>query len=392
MTAVGTRAGGARATVDTRGRIVLADGSAPIDWYIGAVDRWHVAREESSVRQQLLGGAPVVETRLRVPGGDAVQRVYCVADFGGVLVVEIENDSPEPFAVALGRDHLVCSRPPTTSAVEGIELPTSVTLVPVSHRTAVRFAVADESGLSPADLGVLATAQQVSAGWRQQCEVASRWRLPEAGLEERLIAERSQLLLNGPGDPRHAASFLLATEELVRLGESPMPWVEDVAMAAMRLAKSGGGPVDAGLRAAARVLAAAGEQRGHDDAEAVRRRRRARGASDTPLAEPDASDSPIAWIFGQRSRLVTVTDESIDLMPQWPEAWLGQGVEVYGEQLGPWRASFAVRWHGERPALLWDIEGPSATIRCPGLDPSWSSELGRGEALLAATVRSGVQL
>ena len=45
--------------------------------------------------------------------------------------------------------------------------------------------------------------------------------------------------------------------------------------------------------------------------------------------------------------------------------------------------SFAVRWHGERPALLW--EAPSGTeLRTPALDPAWSSTAGSGEVLLAA--------
>jgi hypothetical protein len=382
VTAIGVRsAAGAKAVVDERGRLELTDGSPPIDWYIGAVDRWHVPAEESSVRQRLIAGAPVVETRLRVPGGDAVHRVYCVADFGAAILIEIENDSPEPFAVALGRKALWCTRPPSAVAVEGIELPDAVTLVPVTHRTTVRFAVSDDPSLSAAGLGVLPAATAVAAGWRQQCEVASRWRVPDPSWEERLVTERSQLLLNGPGDRADAATYLLSAEELVRLGESPTPWVPEVAAAARRLAKSGGGgaAVNAGLRAAASVLAAAGEQRGHDDAERVRRR----WAS---AAGPESVGDEVGvwWIHGRRSQLVTVGDQSIDLLPSWPDDWFGQGVEVYGEQLGQWRASFAVRWHGERPALLWDIDGPSTTVRCSGLDAAWSSDVTRGEALLGA--------
>jgi hypothetical protein len=79
-------------------------------------------------------------------------------------------------------------------------------------------------------------------------------------------------------------------------------------------------------------------------------------------------------------------------VPEWPDEWLGQGVEVYGEQLGPWRVSFAVRWHGERPAVLWEIDGPAVTVDGPGLDPRWRSELARGEALLAAPISSSTPL
>ena len=50
--------------------------------------------------------------------------------------------------------------------------------------------------------------------------------------------------------------------------------------------------------------------------------------------------------------------------------------------------SYAVRWHGERPALLWELHprpgGPAVRLTAPGLDPGWSTEASAGEALLAA--------
>jgi hypothetical protein len=46
--------------------------------------------------------------------------------------------------------------------------------------------------------------------------------------------------------------------------------------------------------------------------------------------------------------------------------------------------SFAVRWHGERPALLWTAP-PGVRLRAPGLDPEWASEVASGEALLAGS-------
>src|SRR4029077_12561800 len=58
---------------------------------------------EPSVRQTLLGGAPLTETAVRVPGGDAVHRAGAVraADGRDVVVIEVENRSHVPFAVAL---------------------------------------------------------------------------------------------------------------------------------------------------------------------------------------------------------------------------------------------------------------------------------------------------
>jgi hypothetical protein len=48
--------------------------------------------------------------------------------------------------------------------------------------------------------------------------------------------------------------------------------------------------------------------------------------------------------------------------------------------------SYAVRWHGDRVALLWEVQphpgqGPVRLIS-PGLDPTWSTTDLRGEALL----------
>ena len=50
------------------------------------------------------------------------------------------------------------------------------------------------------------------------------------------------------------------------------------------------------------------------------------------------------------------------------------------------RLSYAVRWHDARPAVLWELQ-PHAGIErvrltAPGLDPSWTTDDLRGEALL----------
>src|SRR5438874_1753251 len=57
-----------------------------------------------STRQRLVGAAPVVETAMRVPSGDAVHRAYAIqagGEGGELVVVEIENRSPLPFVAAL---------------------------------------------------------------------------------------------------------------------------------------------------------------------------------------------------------------------------------------------------------------------------------------------------
>ncbi|GBL20477.1 hypothetical protein EMGBS4_05370 [Acidimicrobiaceae bacterium] len=46
--------------------------------------------------------------------------------------------------------------------------------------------------------------------------------------------------------------------------------------------------------------------------------------------------------------------------------------------------SYAVRWHGERPALLWDVDGPTGVrVAASAVDESFSSTDIRGETLLS---------
>lgn len=82
---------------------------------------------------------------------------------------------------------------------------------------------------------------------------------------------------------------------------------------------------------------------------------------------------------------------TITLFAGFPAAWRGQPVEVHDAPTRFGLLSCAVRWHGERPALLWDLRlwpdappGPAVTLAAPSLDPGWSTIEPQGEALLAA--------
>lgn len=80
------------------------------------------------------------------------------------------------------------------------------------------------------------------------------------------------------------------------------------------------------------------------------------------------------------------------LLPAWPAEWWGRNLEVHGVSTRFGDASFALRWHGERPAVLWEVEAasgvdpaaPVPVLTCPGLDPAWRGEGWTGEALLGA--------
>ena len=105
-TAIGNLDSAREAIVDPCGLVTPWYDGWSLDWWIGADDRWHLPSREVAVRQRLVGASPVVETAMSIPSGDAVQRVYAIrrssAEGGGeVVVVEIENASPVPVALAL---------------------------------------------------------------------------------------------------------------------------------------------------------------------------------------------------------------------------------------------------------------------------------------------------
>jgi hypothetical protein len=100
-TMVGNVASPWEAIVDPRGLVTPWFDGWSLDWWIGADDRWHFPSRETAVRQGLVGTAPVVETSMRIPSGDAVCRTYAVQGGDELVVVEVANRSPVPVALAL---------------------------------------------------------------------------------------------------------------------------------------------------------------------------------------------------------------------------------------------------------------------------------------------------
>src|SRR3954451_16661364 len=130
-----------RASVTPWGALEAWDGSPVLDWYVADDDRWHVPRNEGAVRQARVDGTPVVETRLRVPGGDVVQTIYSCADVGGLTVIEVLNESSLPVAVAFDRRDVLTERPIADVPIEGIDLSPTSFVMPVGHRARTRIAV-----------------------------------------------------------------------------------------------------------------------------------------------------------------------------------------------------------------------------------------------------------
>lgn len=84
-----------------------------------------------------------------------------------------------------------------------------------------------------------------------------------------------------------------------------------------------------------------------------------------------------------------VADRGIDisLVQGWQVDQAGTAVECHAVPTSAGLVSFAIRWHGRRPALLWEVtpwpDREAATLRTPVLDPAWSTTTVEGDALLA---------
>jgi hypothetical protein len=371
-----------RASITAWGAVEPWGGGPVLDWWIAADDRWHVPADEPSVRQVRAEGTAVTETRVRVPSGDAVQRVYSVGHAGGLTVIEIENDSTLPIAVAFSHRGLLTERPIADVPIEGLTLPEGAFVMPVGHAARVRVAIPHTAGVvtpGPLPAGVPG-ATQVARGWLALTERASRLVLPEvwAGHAAAVTAARCELALGAdiPSAADDPAGYALALGELVRMGEPVEHWLPELVLAVAALGPLGGWENDAALAAAGRVLAAAGEGR------ALRDLARITAGRGTPAPRPAGHPNGV--------RLVAWVEQALAvgaaLLPGgWPDGWLGQPWEAYGiPTVGESTVSLAVRWHADRPALLWEQSGAPVELTAPAAAPGWSARGATGETLWPA--------
>ncbi len=385
--AVGTAC---RAWVATSGDVSV-ERSDPLRWYVAAEDRWHSPAGEPAVRQRRLEGTPVVETRLRVPEGDAIQRVWSVPDAGGLTVIEVENASALPFAVAFSGPRLLTDRPPVDVPVRGIDLPEGTVVLPVAHRSSVRVAIPhDPSRFTVWALPALAPARAIVRGWERIVHRASRLVLPDVGLSEAVTAARSDLLLAGPVHVDvDTVGFLLDVAELGRLGDDADAWMPEIVEPIASIARSSAADVDVALRACERLAAMVRDDRAAGDIAAIRRRRlRDRRPAPTGEAAPSSfSDLHRGPSVGRFVAEVEqrIADEGRLLPLGIPHRWLGSNFEVHGVPTGARSTvGFALRWHGARPAVLWEQHGEIQRLTAPAVDPGWVSDAVSGEALWAA--------
>jgi hypothetical protein len=356
------------ARVDSRGRVDAPGDAWSLDWWIGAEDRWHFASREAAVRQRLVDATPVVETVMRVPGGDAVARVYaCREGEADAAVVEVENASRAPMVVAfvvvpnarrirridLGdttvsvdrRAALWLPRPPPRVAV-GADTESAVVdgraveqwpgpgaeraafLYPLAHGAIIRVAqpLAPPRRLArakPSRPSSLPTAAQVARGWRAHTVSGPQFEVPDARLADAVSATRARALMSGAAPAEVVEPSYAAVEALLDAASPVVTW-----------------------------------------------------------PEPDAGRRLLALV---RAILVREVDGGLALCTDVPAAWAGQPIEVREAPTGFGTLSYAVRWHGRRPALLWELEGDAPVrLTAPGLDAAWFSDEPRGDALLRA--------
>jgi hypothetical protein len=443
---LGTLDGSVRATVDPCGRVGLRGRRWFVRWAVRGDEGWVVPErvKPASRSQRRLDGTSVVETSLRVPGGQAVHRAYGARSASGVdvAVVEIENRGRTPFGVALvvagaGRIDLadrtvrvdreigiVLPRPPSRTAASLDDVladggepgwtgerrsrggrAESAFVFPLAHTARLRLVLGGD-----ADPGELPDADAVVAGWLAHLGAGLRSELPDPTAGDAVRADLSELLLAveleatdvlavgrfGHHGPAGRALWSYVHAQALHV-ESGMPLValvehwratEDrelldaavgpVAVAAHRLRRRGSA---AAHGAAAELLAAAGQP---EAADLCRRR----------VAGPDAARrwdgaTPAGRLLARRDQLVSDTDAGLVVVPTWPDEWLGQGIGVHRAPTRWGRLSFAVRWHGARPALLWERDGSDGVPLRTGLDASWSTEASRGEALLSPVEPAG---
>ena len=405
MRAVGVRGAAWSAGVSAWGDLFVED-QERLRWFIAADDRWYRPSRETTVRQREVSGVPVIETRIKVPGGDAVQRVYGVANFGGAIVVEIYNDSSLPFAVAFDRGDISTMREPSPTGVQGIDLPAGSVVFPVGHHATMRAAILVGAGFDSAnrrltaqEIESLPSFEQVERGWLGALQISSRVDVPNLSWSSVLTSQRCKVLLSNSAELAESSDInlvvdlLLDRAERVRLGDKPAQWVDEVAVATERILKQCAKTQsvqwfeERALLGAGMVLNRAGESRGLQDFVSVWSRLAEAGRiSDLALASPEIAGTvrQIAWIESQlvaqrRDGVIEICPCGID------KSWLGVNFECHKLLASPEHLiSYAVRWHGEKPALLWEIDGPvGAKVAASVIDHTFSSTEMRGETLLS---------
>ena len=322
--------------------------------------------------------------------------------------------------------------PGDCEARNGAGLAAAAAVVPLAPRVPLRVTVPVD-GESAGNAG---SPEEIAAGWRAVVERAASVELPDdtavrawrrgvaasilaAGCVEPEAAARAAVVLDRVGLPDEAdraRGLLVGAAQRSRLP----PLVAAAALRALASRRLRTGRVSGLAEWAGPLAAAAGhcldplilEQVAtvlETEAPAAARDARrllAEAASPTSGARSVAGGADLAGtvrrsaafggdgIDGAEALLGCLVAEAADhlvIAPFMPDEWIGAPVDARGLITRHGVLSFSVRWHGSRPALLWELAPPGGhgsdrdldgvELRC-GLDSSWSAPGSAGDVLL----------
>jgi hypothetical protein len=317
--------------------------------------------------------------------------------------MEISNESTLPIAVAFTRSDILSSRQPSPLGPQGIDLPTGSVVFPVAHGSTLRVALASSRATGGnVNLEQLPSGEQLQRGWLNSVERAGYAIVADKSLSPLINRLRSDaLVLSGyhesewgselvGEDATDDVAFLLTLHELVRMGEKVNHHLErvvDIVEALLRKNKKSAAiewDVERALFAAQCIFWAVGEHRAAGDVLASQQRLAL--ASALPNAAPK-DIRVIAWLDEQ---LVSPRREGGASVLRYgvPRMWLGVNMECHRVAASPEHTvSYGMRWHGEKPAVLWETSGPfGLRLDAGATDESWHSVEATGDALLAGFV------
>jgi hypothetical protein len=227
------------------------------------------------------------------------------------------------------------------------------------------------------------SARHVVQGWRRRVELGPRLVVPDDAFTEALVAARCRVLLDDPPSiADDLGGAVVVASERHRLREPNELAAADLAPALARWGRAHRREAELAwtdavmLERAAELLDAAAEHRGADDCRRLVARRRVGTLAD---------DAPAGPWFGPwlERALVMPVEGAVELLAGLRADWFGQPVEAHDVPVARDTVGFALRWHGARPALLWECSA-TRQLRCSRLDASWSTDRARGEALLGS--------
>jgi hypothetical protein len=360
-----------RAHVDEFGYLHF-DGGWRVEWWVGGDDHWHVPAASASRRQRVLGTTPVVETVIRVPGGDVAWRAAAAASSeGGSVAIEFQNTATLPVALGIAliapgtvadplrRPALRFTAPARSVAAElGVEL----LVHPVSHGSTWR------ASAGPTSPDALPPLEAIVRGWqtltRQGASIASG----DESVDDALATARASLLLHAgrlKALPRRGASDADRSEAAAVANALTYLGHEDEAEALR---------VGARLRPQRRGLPLVSDPHASYTADAF-----------ALLEDPAVAAATVSAV---RAAIVDDSERRLlNLLPAANEELRGRSVDISNQPTNHGPVSFALRWHGELPALLWDAPAKRrrrVTLRAPALDQNWATTEKAGEALLGA--------